>query len=209
MLVGTGAAAADQDFLWWAALLPFVVSITLQVGVNYANDYSDGIRGTDTDPGRTRSDSSDPARPHRPPSSVPPSQRSALRPLAVWCSSLRRERLNSFSSALPASLPPGTTPVDGDHGYRGFGELSVFVFFGLVAVIGTTYVQSERVTTAAVVGGVGVVHSPARSWSSTTSVTFPPTPSLGSARSRWCWATGARASCSPRCLRWRSRLSLY
>ena len=49
VLAGTGVAAYDGDAVWWKALLALVVSLALQVGVNYANDYSDGIRGTDAD----------------------------------------------------------------------------------------------------------------------------------------------------------------
>src|SRR4051794_4933274 len=49
VVLGTGAAAAVDDVVWWRALLALVVALSLQVGVNYANDYSDGIRGTDAD----------------------------------------------------------------------------------------------------------------------------------------------------------------
>ncbi|HEU5110663.1 MAG TPA: 1,4-dihydroxy-2-naphthoate octaprenyltransferase, partial [Micromonosporaceae bacterium] len=49
VLVGAGAAAAIDAFVWWQSLLALVVALSLQVGVNYANDYSDGIRGTDTE----------------------------------------------------------------------------------------------------------------------------------------------------------------
>ena len=49
VLAGTGVAAYDGDAVWWKALLALVVSLALQVGVNYANDYSDGIRGTDAE----------------------------------------------------------------------------------------------------------------------------------------------------------------
>ena len=47
VLVGTGAAAAYGHAIWWRAVLAGVVAVSLQVGVNYANDYSDGVRGTD------------------------------------------------------------------------------------------------------------------------------------------------------------------
>ncbi|MGH3448405.1 MAG: 1,4-dihydroxy-2-naphthoate polyprenyltransferase, partial [Nocardioidaceae bacterium] len=47
VLAGTGVAVRAESFVWWKAVLALVVSLTLQVGVNYANDYSDGIRGTD------------------------------------------------------------------------------------------------------------------------------------------------------------------
>src|SRR5690348_4066793 len=49
VLAGTGVAAYGDDLVWWKALLALVVALALQVGVNYANDYSDGIRGTDAD----------------------------------------------------------------------------------------------------------------------------------------------------------------
>src|SRR6188472_975388 len=49
VLAGTGVAAYDDDAVWWKALLALVVALALQVGVNYANDYSDGIRGTDSE----------------------------------------------------------------------------------------------------------------------------------------------------------------
>ena len=49
VLAGTGVAAYVDQAVWWKALLALVVSLALQVGVNYANDYSDGIRGTDAD----------------------------------------------------------------------------------------------------------------------------------------------------------------
>ena len=47
--VGTGVAVEAGDAVWWKALLALVVSLALQVGVNYANDYSDGVRGTDAE----------------------------------------------------------------------------------------------------------------------------------------------------------------
>src|SRR5215475_10671878 len=49
VLAGTGIAVYDDEAVWWKALLALVVALALQVGVNYANDYSDGIRGTDAD----------------------------------------------------------------------------------------------------------------------------------------------------------------
>ena len=49
VLAGTGVAAYDGDAVWWKAVLALVVSLALQVGVNYANDYSDGVRGTDAE----------------------------------------------------------------------------------------------------------------------------------------------------------------
>ncbi len=81
------------------------------------------------------------------------------------------------------------------YGYRGLGEVMVFVFFGLVAVLGTTYVQTEDAAAAA--PGTPPSASgrwPARSWSPTTCATSPPTGSSASARSRSCSATGGPAT---------------
>ena len=153
VLVGTGSAAADDGFRWWAALLALVVALALQIGVNYANDYSDGVRGTDADRvGPFRLVGSGAADP-------PSVKRAALGCFAVaavvglllvvttgaWWGLL------IGVAALPAAwyYTGGSTP----YGYRGLGEVSVFVFFGLAAVIGTHYVQAGGVTPAAVLGG--------------------------------------------------------
>jgi 1,4-dihydroxy-2-naphthoate polyprenyltransferase len=155
VMVGTGAAAADREFVWWAALLALIVSVTLQIGVNYANDYSDGIRGTDSDRvGPFRLVGSGAASP-------PTVKRAAFAAFGVAAATglvlvvaTRTYELLLIGAACIAAAwyyTGGRRP----YGYRGFGELSVFVFFGLVAVIGTTYVQTQRVTTAAVIGGIG------------------------------------------------------
>src|SRR4051794_20810813 len=151
---GTGAAAAVDGFRLGYALLALLVAVSLQVAVNYANDYSDGVRGTDAD-------------------RVGP-----LR-LVGWGvaapAEVRRAAVLSFLVAAVAGLvlallvawwlvlvgaacmvaawyyTGGRSP----YGYRGLGEVSVFVFFGLVATVGTTYVQAGEVTTASVFAGIG------------------------------------------------------
>ena len=47
VMVGTGVAIGEDGFVWWRAIVALLVALSLQIGVNYANDYSDGIRGTD------------------------------------------------------------------------------------------------------------------------------------------------------------------
>jgi 1,4-dihydroxy-2-naphthoate polyprenyltransferase len=154
VLVGTGAAAAAGDARPARALLALVVSLALQVAVNYANDYSDGIRGTDArrvGPLRlVGSGVSSPAA----------VKRAALAAFAVAAAAgLALAGLTTWwlvaigAAAMLAAwfYTGGSRP----YGYRALGELSVFVFFGLVATIGTAYVQVERVTATAVLGGVG------------------------------------------------------
>jgi 1,4-dihydroxy-2-naphthoate octaprenyltransferase len=153
--VGTGAAAAVDGAVWWRATLALVVALALQVGVNYANDYSDGIRGTDADRvGPLRLVGSGVA------------AATAVRNAAVACFAVAAAAgvvLCAVSSwwllvvgaaAIAAAwfYTGGARP----YGYRALGELSVFLFFGLVAVLGTTYVQAGRVTAVAVAGAVAV-----------------------------------------------------
>jgi 1,4-dihydroxy-2-naphthoate octaprenyltransferase len=127
----------------------------LQVAVNYANDYSDGIRGTDTQAGRAAAAGRAPGV-----SSPAAVKRAALAAFAVGrAAGLVLAALTTWwllaigAAAMLAAwfYTGGSRP----YGYRALGELSVFVFFGLVATIGTAYVQVERVTPAAVAGGVG------------------------------------------------------
>ena len=143
MLAGTGVAAYVDDAVWWKALLALVVALALQVGVNYANDYSDGIRGTDADRvGPLRLVGSGAAVARRG-EDARRSRRSASPRSPGWCSP-RPPRGGWSRSARSASLAAwfytgGSQP----YGYLGLGEVMVFVFFGLVAVLGTTYVQTE------------------------------------------------------------------
>jgi 1,4-dihydroxy-2-naphthoate polyprenyltransferase len=156
VLVGAGAAAAIDGFSWWASLLSLVVALALQVGVNYANDYSDGIRGTDA---------------------------ARVGPLRLvgsgvaTAASVRTAALTCFAVAGVAGLvlvaltghwwllAVGAACIAGawfytggsrPYGYSGWGEVAVFVFFGLVAVLGTEYVQAGVVTWAGVAGAVAL-----------------------------------------------------
>lgn len=143
--VGTGVAAAQGDVVWWRAACALLVSLSLQIATNYANDYSDGIRGTDdVRVGPVRLVAS-----------------GLAEPLAV-----RRAAFAAFVLAalfgLPlvvavgpellivgvASIAAGWFYTGGSkpYGYAGFGEVFVFLFFGVVATMGTAYVQLESVT---------------------------------------------------------------
>jgi 1,4-dihydroxy-2-naphthoate octaprenyltransferase len=156
VIAGTGAAAWLDSAVWWKALLALVVSVSLIVGVNYANDYSDGIRGTDDER----------AGPLRLVGSKLAAPRAVLSAAVV---SLAVGAVAGVALALvsaPWLIAVGAVCIAGawlytggsrPYGYAGFGEIAVFVFFGLVAVLGTQYTQALRVdwvgTAAAVATG--------------------------------------------------------
>ena len=156
VVLGTAAAhllgRADAAL----AILALVVALALQVGVNYANDYSDGIRGTDE-------------------ARVGPVRLVGQRLAAP--TNVKLAALLSFAAAgivglaLVAlsgawiMLPLGGLAVlaawrytggDNPYGYRGLGEVYVFLFFGLMATLGTLYTQAKELTWVGVAGAVGV-----------------------------------------------------
>jgi 1,4-dihydroxy-2-naphthoate octaprenyltransferase len=153
VLVGSGAAAAASSFVWDRALLALLVALALQVGVNYANDYSDGIRGTDeVRVGPLRLVGSGVATPR----SVKLAAFGAFGVAAVAGLALALLTTPWLLLVGLASIAAawGYTGGKNPYGYKGFGEVFVFVFFGLVAVMGTTYVQVERLTWLSVAGGI-------------------------------------------------------
>jgi 1,4-dihydroxy-2-naphthoate octaprenyltransferase len=154
--LGTGAAAGADGASLPRALLALVVSLALQVGVNYANDYSDGIRGTDDDRvGPFRLTGSRAAEPrHVKLAAFASFGVAAVAGLALVAISGAWWLLAVGAAAVAAAwyYTGGSRP----YGYAGLGEVFVFVFFGLVAVLGTTYTQAGEVTPDAVAGAVGV-----------------------------------------------------
>ncbi|MBW3614868.1 MAG: 1,4-dihydroxy-2-naphthoate polyprenyltransferase [Actinobacteria bacterium] len=151
--VGTAVAASQGQVVWWRAGAALVVALAVQVGTNYANDYSDGIRGTDD-------------------ARVGPVRlvASGLRsPVAV-----KKAAFFSFAVAAVAGLALAAavswwlvavgaacfaagwfyTGGSRPYGYSGLGEVAVFLFFGLVATVGSAYVHLEEVTLLAL--GVSV-----------------------------------------------------
>jgi 1,4-dihydroxy-2-naphthoate octaprenyltransferase len=160
VLVGTAAAlSADgaSSVIWWRALCALGVAVLVQVATNFANDYSDGVRGTD-DPGER----------------VGPPR------LVGWGlatpAQVKRAMLACFGLTLAAGAPlvllvdwrlalVGVAAVAAGwfytggprpYGYAGFGEVFVFVFFGLVATVGSTWVQLERSTAVAWLCGLAM-----------------------------------------------------
>jgi 1,4-dihydroxy-2-naphthoate octaprenyltransferase len=152
VLVGTGSAAALDGVDWLTAVLALVVSLALQIGVNYANDYSDGIRGTDADRvGPFRLVGSGSAEPrHVRDAAFLCFALAALAGLVVVAVSGHWWLLLVGAASVAAAwyYTGGKRP----YGYAGLGEVFVFVFFGLVAVMGTTYVQAGRIDGTSVAG---------------------------------------------------------
>jgi 1,4-dihydroxy-2-naphthoate octaprenyltransferase len=153
---GTGAAVALGGFSWWRALLALVVALALQIAVNYANDYSDGIRGTDTDRvGPLRLTGSGVATPGAVKAAAFASFGVGAVAGLVLVVSIGAWWLLAVGALCILAAwyyTGGSRP----YGYQGLGEISVFVFFGLVAVLGTVYVQAGRISWAAVAAAVGV-----------------------------------------------------
>jgi 1,4-dihydroxy-2-naphthoate polyprenyltransferase len=156
VLVGTAVAASGGRLVAWRALAALVVSVAIQVGVNYANDYSDGVRGTDT-PGRVG--------PVRLVASglASPSQVRLAAALAFAVAGVAGLALSLVVD--PRLLLVGVACVAAavlytggprPYGYAGLGELAVLVFFGLVATAGTAYVQTERLDGLAVAASLPV-----------------------------------------------------
>jgi 1,4-dihydroxy-2-naphthoate octaprenyltransferase len=149
VLVGTGAAASASGFLWWKALLALGVSLALQVGVNYANDYSDGIRGTDAKRvGPFRLIGSGAAQP----ATVKAAAFASFAVGAVLGLVLAVTTSWWLIAVGAAAIAAAWLYTGGPrpYGYSGLGELFVFVFFGIVAVCGTTFVQLHHITALSV-----------------------------------------------------------
>jgi 1,4-dihydroxy-2-naphthoate octaprenyltransferase len=153
--VGTGVAAGYHDFVAWRAALALVVSLALQVGVNYANDYSDGIRGTDEQRvGPVRLVGSRLATPRQVVSAAAASFLVAAAAGLVLAAAVSWWLLVLGAAAIAAAwfYTGGSKP----YGYRALGEVSVFAFFGVGAVAGTAFVQMDRLSWLALAASVPV-----------------------------------------------------
>jgi 1,4-dihydroxy-2-naphthoate octaprenyltransferase len=157
--VGTACAVGEVDggLIWWRAACALVVALALQVGTNYANDYSDGIRGTDDAERRV--------------GPVRLVGQGLARPGAV-----KKAALASFGvagvagAALAVTVGPELFVVGAlaiaagwfytggprPYGYAGFGEVFVFTFFGVVATAGSTYVQVDSLDALGLAASVPV-----------------------------------------------------
>lgn len=146
VVVGTSLfARTNLPFNWLNAALALAVSLLLQIAVNYANDYSDGVRGTDeVRVGPVRLTASGLASPKAVKNAAYLSFF-----LAAICGgvlALRTSWVLIIVGAIAIIAAWGYTGTSKPYGYMGFGELSVFLFFGVVATMGSYFVQSEQVS---------------------------------------------------------------
>ncbi len=155
VLVGTAIAIHQGGANLTAGLAALVVAVALQLGVNFANDYSDFVRGADAARvGPVRASSSGVVAPeHVRSAAIGSFAIAGLAGLALSIQVDWRLLLVGAASILAAWLYTGGPRP---YGYLGFGELFVFVFFGLVATVGTAYVETGHITTLSVLMGCGV-----------------------------------------------------
>jgi 1,4-dihydroxy-2-naphthoate octaprenyltransferase len=157
VLVGTACAAGEVDVILWRMGAALVVALALQVATNYSNDYSDGVRGTDSFTRRVgplRLVGSGLAAPEA-------VKRAAMLAFGVaglaglaLAATVGWELILVGAAAIAAGwfYTGGPKP----YGYLGLGEAFVFVFFGVVATVGSAYVQEERISALALVASVPV-----------------------------------------------------
>lgn len=149
VVVGTACAVGQVPggLIWWRAVAAMFVALALQVGTNYANDYSDGVRGTDADDKRVG--------PVRlvgqglaSPSAVKRAAMASFAAAGLVGASLALAVGPELFVVGAASIAAGWFYTGGPrpYGYAGFGEVFVFVFFGVVATAGSAYVQTETVS---------------------------------------------------------------
>ena len=150
VLVAT--ALARESFNPFTALLALVVSLSLQIGVNYANDYSDGIRGTDNDRiGPSRITAGGLAKPVQVKSAAFISF--AVAAVAGLGLAITTSWWLIAVGAISIAAAWGYTGGKNPYGYIGLGELFVFIFFGLVATVGSFYVQTDEITGQSILAG--------------------------------------------------------
>ena len=153
VLIGSAIADYEKSFHALIALCALIVSVSLQVGVNYANDYSDGIRGTDdVRVGPLRLVGQKLAKP----------ETVRLAAILSFVVAIVAGLLMTVLSGLWILLPIGLSAVVSawfytggkrPYGYLGFGEVFVFTYFGLVAVCGTSVSQTGNLTTLSIIAG--------------------------------------------------------
>lgn len=142
---GVIVQAGHLGVVWWRVVLALIVSLALQVGVNYANDYSDGVRGTDdvrVGPQRLVA------------SGLAPAKQVKMAAFAAFGVAAVAGLAVALSTSLwlllvgVAAIAAGWFYTGGPkpYGYLGLGEIFVFVFFGLVATVGTTFAATETIT---------------------------------------------------------------
>ena len=149
VIVGTAVAARQGDVIWWRAAAAMVVALAIQVATNYANDYSDGIRGTDdarVGPMRLVASGL------KEPVAVKRAAFVAFGVAAVFGLALAAAASWWLLLVGAASFLAGWFYTGGSrpYGYAALGEVAVFLFFGVVATVGSAFVHLEQVTLLAI-----------------------------------------------------------
>ena len=143
--VVVATALVGNEFNWFRAALALKVAVWLQIGVNFANDYSDGIKGTDEDrvgPIRLVGSGLATAKSVKAAAFISFGIASIA---GAWLAFLTSPLLIALG-VLSIAAAWGYTGGKNPYGYRGLGELSVFLFFGVIATMGTYYAQTEEIT---------------------------------------------------------------
>ena len=143
--VVVATALVGADFNWFRAALALKVAVWLQIGVNFANDYSDGVKGTDTDrvgPVRLVASGLATAKSVKAAAFISFAIASVA---GTWLAFLTSPIL-ILAGIISIAAAWGYTGGKNPYGYRGLGELSVFLFFGVIATMGTYYAQTEELT---------------------------------------------------------------
>jgi len=143
--VVVASALVGTDFNWFRAALALKVAVWLQIGVNFANDYSDGIKGTDEDrvgPIRLVGSGLATAKSVK----IAAFISFGIASIAGTWLALLTSPLLIVVGILSIAAAWGYTGGKNPYGYRGLGELSVFLFFGVIATMGTYYAQTEEIT---------------------------------------------------------------
>jgi len=143
--VVVASALVGTDINWFRAALALKVAVWLQIGVNFANDYSDGVKGTDEDrvgPIRLVGSGLATAKSVKTAAFISFGIASIA---GTWLAFLTSPLL-ILIGVLSIAAAWGYTGGKNPYGYRGLGELSVFLFFGVIATMGTYYAQTEEIT---------------------------------------------------------------
>jgi 1,4-dihydroxy-2-naphthoate octaprenyltransferase len=143
--VVVATALVGADFNWFRAVLALKVAVWLQIGVNFANDYSDGVKGTDADrvgPIRLVASGLASARSVKAAALIS----FAIASVAGTWLALLTSPLLILVGIISIAAAWGYTGGKNPYGYKGLGELSVFLFFGVIATMGTYYAQTEELT---------------------------------------------------------------
>ena len=154
--VGTAAAAGIESIIWWRAGAALIVSLALQVATNYVNDYADGERGTDSEnrvgPIRLVGSGLATAGEVKKAAAISFGVAGIFGAILAFVVGPELFVVGAFCMVAGWAYTGGPKP----YGYLGLGEVMVFIFFGLVATVGSSYIQTETISGLSVLVSVPV-----------------------------------------------------